>query len=170
MKISLAALEVMMYITTWDIRAQPRDVQLQIMKRSADMYIASLITLHKISLLMCRAASYKPNASNETPFLPLAQKPMREPLKRPSDMPSEHDVTPAELHSFAQDPFQLLGRQFILHSHGDSTGLFYEVVGLRVLKERTRWYQTQFEGDVDCIEVDSEELTRMIEDSVLLEA
>ena len=98
------------------------------------------------------------------------EKPAETKLQNYWCMPSEHDVTPAELHSFAQDPFQLLGRQFILHSHGDSTGLFYEVVGLRVSKERTRWYQTQFEGDVDCIEVDSEELTRMIEDSVLLEA
>jgi hypothetical protein len=87
-------------------------------------------------------------------------------------MPSNHHVTSTELDSFAQDPSQILGRQFILHSHGDRDGLFYEVVELRLSKEKVRQYQVQLEGchDDDCIEMDDEGLTRMLEDSVLLEA
>jgi hypothetical protein len=58
---------------------------------------------------------------------------------RPTTTSPSHPVTAYELESFAENPFKLLGRQFVLHSTGDG-GLIYEVVAVGSSKGKG-WYR-----------------------------
>jgi len=74
------------------------------------------------------------------------------------------------LESFRGDPSTLLGKQFILGEEdggdeGDSNGLLYEVIEVRLTKGGGKVYHVQFEGCSDCVDVASEEMAGMLKRS-----
>jgi hypothetical protein len=78
------------------------------------------------------------------------------------------------LESFRGDPSTLLGKQFILGEEnggdeGDSNGLLYEVIEVRLTKGGGKVFHVQFEGCSDCIDVASEEMVGMLKRSTFVE-
>ena len=74
------------------------------------------------------------------------------------------------MKSFKADPFAIVGITFILHSaEGGDGGVMYEVAELGSSKKEV-WYEVQFEGGADLIQIDQKEMMTMVEDSVILMA
>jgi hypothetical protein len=96
--------------------------------------------------------------------------PERVVLKRPPTTTPKHRVTTEELNSFAHDPFQLIGRQFIMDDT-EPDGLLYEIVGVGSSKESGKWYEVQLEGTstFDSVHLEHQEVVNMMMHSILLE-
>jgi hypothetical protein len=101
----------------------------------------------------------------------LVFEPTLEPLVRAPGVLPQRRVTAEELVSLMQDPFKLIGKQFVLDSNGDDDmehdGLLYEVVGFGASKAKGKSFQVQYEDCVGSIEVDEQELVKMMKDSFL---
>lgn len=95
--------------------------------------------------------------------------PPLEPLVTPSSTSPKRRVTAQDLDAFSQDPSQLVGKQFIHESHGYDIVL-YEVVGHGFSKRKGKWYEVQFEHDLNSIEMGASEMAKMLKDSFVLEA
>ena len=84
---------------------------------------------------------------------------------------ARHRVTTDERNSFAHDPFQLIGKQFILLCTGgtesaESEEMLYEVVGVGS-KESGKWYQVQLEGCIGSVCMQDQEMADMMKHRVL---
>jgi len=125
--------------------------------------------LDEVSLLLySREMLPPPNPAHEELFQSRL-KPVREPLARHTPLPSTRPVTAKDIESFESDPFEIVGMVFILHSTEDGDGgILYEVAEIGSSKAKGMWYQVQFEGCVDYIEVDGKEMMRMLRDSILV--
>ena len=67
----------------------------------------------------------------------------------------------------------LLGKQFIEDEddggdEGDSDGLLYQVIEVGFTKGGGKVFHVQFEDCIDCIDVDSEEMVRMLKRSTFV--
>jgi hypothetical protein len=102
----------------------------------------------------------------------LCQPPAPEPesatLRRPLTTTPRHRVTMDELNSFTRDPFQLIGRQFIMDDT-EPDGLLYEIVGVGFSKESGKWYEVQLEGCNHSVRLEDQEVVDMMTNSVLFE-
>jgi hypothetical protein len=72
------------------------------------------------------------------------------------------------MESFKANPLEIVGMMFILRSpEDDDGGVLYEVAEMGSSKTEV-WYQVQFEGCADFIQIDRMEMLEMLKDSVLL--
>ncbi|KIM81106.1 hypothetical protein PILCRDRAFT_89357 [Piloderma croceum F 1598] len=95
-------------------------------------------------------------------------------LTRLTPTPSNREVTDKRLEGFQKDPSALLGKQFILGKEdggdeGDSDGLLYEIIEVRLAKGGGKVFHVQFEGHSDCVDVVSEEMAGMLKRSTFVE-
>jgi hypothetical protein len=89
----------------------------------------------------------------------------------PTPFPPTCPVTAEDIKSFQSDPFEIVGKTFILYSIEDGDKeVLYEVAEIGSSKAKGMWYQVQFEGCVDYIEIDGKEMMRMMKESILLVA
>ena len=65
------------------------------------------------------------------------------------------------MESFKDNPTQLLGKSFL--QEGD----FYEVVEMG-MSEESIWYQIQFEGCVDYMQMSQDEVLKMVNDGSIM--
>lgn len=78
------------------------------------------------------------------------------------------------LACFREDPTTLLGKQFIEDEdnggdEGDINGLPYQVIEVGFTKGGGNVFHVQFEDCIYCVDVDSEEMLRMLERSTFIE-
>jgi len=95
------------------------------------------------------------------PALPVLQS--RTPLR-------SHEVTDEELRTFVKNPLDLLGKQFILKTEGQKVDLLYEVVKAGTSKGKGNFYGVQYADCVNAIEMNSDEMMEILQESFLIDA
>jgi hypothetical protein len=96
-----------------------------------------------------------------------ALKKEQELLTRPSGLSPVRDVTELDVESYKNNPLQPVGMSFIHQDRNEE--VYYEVIEFGSSKEGM-WYQVQFEGCVDCVRVEQNELLEMVGESVMFVA
>jgi uncharacterized protein YlzI (FlbEa/FlbD family) len=91
----------------------------------------------------------------------------REFLTRPANISPTCAITALDVESFKDNPLQLVGKSFILQDQDEE--VFYKVVEFGSSKD-AMWYQVQFEGCVDYVQIDQNEALEMVNDSVIFVA
>ena len=85
-------------------------------------------------------------------------------LKIPT-CPQMHRVTEEKLLVFLKNPFDLIGKQFVLKGERKQDDLFYEVVRFGVSKGKSHCFGVQFAGCVSAVEMESDEMGMLLQES-----
>ena len=172
MEISFAAYAAIMCIVMVDIAEQDSQVQLRIMKRSAELKYS----LPPVSLLLNNSLFFHsqeivqhimPTHQASPRFLTPPTPPI--PLTMPVNC-TRRRITTEDLKTLQRKPFQLVDKQFIVHpndSKRDGGKLLCQIVGVSMSKAEGTWYQVQFEGS-GSTEMSAQEMTEIFTDSFLL--
>jgi hypothetical protein len=170
MRIVFAAHGLLMYLIMLDMNELPMNTQLQISRRTLELQYVPCLPPIYCSIIATRRSvpqSQGIACSRTRPSCILRvglEKKERELLTRPFGGSPTRAVTKLDVESFKDNPFQLVGMSFILQD--GSEDIFFEVVEIGSSR-RAMWYQVQFEGCVDYVQVDRDEVLEMVSNSIM---
>jgi hypothetical protein len=163
-KIVFAGYAALAYFTKYVIAEEPQRTQTKIDKRLAQLrYVPYLVIRYSLIGLLDKRLF---KSSYRAERLYAAASSYTRPICRPPDSLNRRQLTDEERKMLSTNPMSSVGKQFI-HLLDNSEELAYKIVGLRVTEDGIT-YEVRFSECVDSVEVSSDEMEAMVQDSVLV--